>query len=40
MAQPPDFGNDQLKKMIRARDLRIVTLQNKNEKLKGDVEEC
>ncbi len=40
MAQPPDFGNDQLKKMIHARDLRIVNLQSKNDKLKGDIEEC
>ncbi len=40
MAQPPDFGNDQLKKKIRARDLRIVNLQSKNDKLKGDIEEC
>ncbi len=40
MAQPPDFGNDQLQKMICARDLRIANLQSKNEKLKGDIEEC
>ncbi len=40
MAQPPDFGNGQLKKMIQARDLRIVNLQSKNDKLKGDIEEC
>ncbi len=39
MAQPPDFGNDQLKKMICARDLRIANLQSKNDKLKGDTEE-
>ena len=38
MAQPPDFGYDQLKKMIHARDLRIVNLQSKNDKLKGDIE--
>ncbi len=29
MAQPPDFGYDQLKKMIRARDFRIANLQSK-----------
>ena len=40
MAQPPDFGYDQLKKMIRARDFRIANLQSKNDKLKGDIEEC
>jgi hypothetical protein len=40
MAQPPDFGNNQLKKMIRARDLRIVNHQSKNDKLKGDIEKC
>ncbi len=37
MAQPPDFGYDQLKKMIRARDFRIANLQSKNDKLKGDI---
>jgi hypothetical protein len=40
MAQPPDLGNNQLKKVICARDLRIVNLQSKNDKLKGDIEEC
>ncbi len=40
MAQPPDFGNDQIKKTIRARDLRIANLQCKNDKLKGVIEEC
>ena len=40
MAQPPDFGYDQLKKMIRPHDFRIANLQSKNDKLKGDIEEC
>jgi hypothetical protein len=41
MAQLPDFGYNQLKKMIRARDFRIANLlQSKNDKLKGDIEEC
>ncbi len=40
MAQPPGFGYDQLKKMIRTRDFRIANLQSKNDKLKGDIEEC
>ncbi len=40
MAQPPDFGYDQLKKMIRAHDFRIANFQSKNDKLKGDIEEC
>jgi hypothetical protein len=39
MAQPPDFGYDQLKKMIRTRDFRIANLQSENDKLKGDIEE-
>jgi hypothetical protein len=39
MAQLPDFGNDQLKKMIRTRDLRIANQRSKNDKLKGDIEE-
>jgi hypothetical protein len=29
MAQPPDFGYDQLKKMIRARDFRIANFKAK-----------
>jgi hypothetical protein len=40
MAQPPDFGYDQLKKMIRVRNFRIANHQSKNDKLKGDIEEC
>jgi hypothetical protein len=40
MAQPPGFGYDQLKKMIRARDFTIANLQSENDKLKGDIEEC
>jgi hypothetical protein len=40
MAQPPDFGYDQLKKIIRARDFRIANLQSKNDKFKRDIEEC
>ncbi len=40
MAQPPDFGYDQLKKMIRAHDFRLANLQSKNDKFKGDIEEC
>jgi hypothetical protein len=40
MAHPPDFGYDQLKKMIRVRNFRIANLQSENDKLKGDIEEC
>jgi hypothetical protein len=40
MAQPPDFINDTQKRMIRARDMRITQLQSKNDKLKGEIEEC
>jgi hypothetical protein len=40
MAQPPDLAIHELKKMMRARDLRITNLQSKNEKLKGEIEEC
>jgi hypothetical protein len=40
MAQPPDFGYDQPKKMIRAHDFRIANLQSENDKLKGDIEKC
>ncbi len=40
MAQPPDLAIHELKKMTRTRDLRITNLQRKNEKLKGEIEEC
>ncbi len=40
MAQPPDLAIHELKKIMHARDLRITNLQSKNEKLKGEIEEC
>jgi hypothetical protein len=40
MAQPPDLSIHEIKKMMRARDLRITNLQSKNEKLEGEINEC
>ena len=41
MAHPPaEYKVAELKKMMRARDLKITNLQGENKKLKGEIKEC
>jgi hypothetical protein len=41
MAHPPaEYEVTELKKMMRARDLKKTNLQGENEKLKGEIKEC
>ena len=41
MAHPPaEYEVGELKKMMRARELKIANLQGENERLKGELKEC
>ena len=41
MAHPPaEYKVGELKKMMRARKLKIANLQGENERLKGELKEC
>ncbi len=41
MAHPPaEYEIGELKKMMRARELKIANLQGENERLKGELKEC
>jgi hypothetical protein len=37
---PAEYEVAELKKMMRARNLKITNLQGENKKLKGEIKEC
>ena len=41
MANPhSEYDEGELKRMIRAREMKIANLQGENERLKGELNEC